>query len=370
MADEWFERAKYAMISAPSSPASEAVIDTPGTVFHTECRTIAAVARFIVWMIAENDAAVFLDTAERDALSRWGADRYKCYREGATASIVLLTFERPTDAYGAFTLPAGFVVKTTKGTRVALDEDLDFGSSTLIATGLATSVLAGSDQNVDAGTLEVFESSPDDTSLTVTNTERAAGGNEGESDSDYLSRLRAQFLAAAKGTLEAIEIGALAVEKVREAAAYEQLDNFGHQTGVVALTIGDESGASNSELLALVDLSLREYRGAGIRVVSEGATVELQDISMELTWGTGQATPANDRAARQAVVAVVNRLRPNGAATAAEAPADAILDPAVIAHAAFTVRGLVKCNVLVPSGDVAPAHGGVIRTTFDRVTTT
>lgn len=366
MAGEWFERAKASMLAYNDALRAE-TIDLEGTILHTECRAIEIVGQELEWMVAELDAAAYLDAATGEALSRWGADRYGVLRSGATASVVELTFSRATGP-GAVTVTAGSVVKTADGTRFVLDAAVTLGAGVLTGTGTATSALAGVDQNVDAATITLWETAAPEAGLSVTNAAAAAGGNEAESDEQYRARVRALFVNARKGTLDAIRDGALAVGQVREAAPYEVLDDDGDQVGAVNLVIADEAGGSNGTLEAAVALSLDEYRGAGILVTVLGATVRQESIAVTITWAAGQATAANARAVAQAIVAFVNRLDPNGAATAALAPAASKLTVGLVEAAARTVAGVVDVSVTTPSGTVAPDNGEVIRTSLALVT--
>lgn len=372
MASEWFERAAAVYVDAGRE---RAVIDLEGSTLNAECRAIEALGLELEWLIAQRDAAAYADTAGQvssDALSRWGADRYGVLRQGATSAVATLTFTWGDTGASAEDVPAGTIVRTAAGARFRVDADVGVPKSGSTAEGTATSVLTGGDQNVDAATLTAFEgTAPADhvgDAVTVTNAERAAGGNEAETDEQYLSRIRTAFVNARRGTLGAIRDGGLAVDQVREAAAYELLDDDGDPVGAVSLVISDSDGNSNSTLEAAVELSLDEYRCAGVQVVVMGATVRLEDIDYAVTWAPGQATPANALATRQAVVAMVNRLDPSGAALAADAPASSILTPGLVEAAVRTVAGVVKVDVSSPAGDVAPDQGEVIRTTLARVT--
>lgn len=365
---EWFDRAKAAMLAANASLKAE-TIDLEGTVLHAECKAIEILGEECEWILAELDADTYLDTAAGAALSRWGADRYKVYRQGATASVVELSLTRPTAGAGGGTISDGTIVKTEAGTRFRLDEDARFtvsGLGPVVVT--ATSVLAGSDQNVDAGTITAWDGAIFDATIEVTNPAAAAGGNEAETDEQYRSRVRTAFVNARKATVAAIRDGALSVDEVREAAVYEYLDASGNEVGAVAVIVADETGASNTTLEDAVDLALDEYRAAGVQAVVSGATVREEAIAYTVVWATGQATSANELATRQAVVAVVNRLDPNGAATAADAPEASQLTPGLIETAVRTIAGVVGVTVTTPAGAVAPDNGEVIRTSLALVT--
>ena len=366
--DEAFEIAKAELVSASGGKVKADVIDSEGSTLNWNCNAIASVAMELGFQDAQRHAARFLDTGQGEDLSRYAHDSYDVQRAGATSSVAAVTFTRTTTV-AELTIVAGTVLRTPGGVRFALDEDVTMAIAAGSATGTVTSTQAGADQNVDADTITIFEGAAPQSDLTVTNPAGAAGGNDAETDEQLRSRVRQAFVTARRGTLEALRIGALSVDQVREAASYESLDSDGNETGHVVLIVSDADGDSNQTLQDAVDLILDDWRAAGVQVAVAGASVFSQAIDVTPTWRQGQATAANDVALRKAIVAFVNRLDPNGAPTAALAPESAKLTHGLIQAAARTIPGLVGLTVNTPSGTVAPDHGFVIRTTLAQVTT-
>lgn len=354
-----------------SNPAlSEDVARAPGSEYNTHANAIAATASEVMYQLSERDRAAYLDTAFGEALSRWVSDRYAFERQAATASVASVVITRLGNATG-LVIPALTGMRTADGVKFRTDTAAYFvGGGSLTATVGVTSTAAGSSQNVAANSITQFDGGAPETGLTITQAERAAGGNESETDEQLKARARSFFLNAGKGILTAIVQGALTVPQVREAAAWEDLDPEGNPAGSVTLVIADASGTSNSTLATAVTAALTEWRGAGIPVWILGATVRLVSISVRATWQAGAGTPANNAVLRQAIVARVNTLDPNGAPSAALAPAQCLLTPGLIERAADTVPGLVRLEVLSPTGTEAPAKGEVIRTDAGRVTVT
>ncbi len=364
--EELFRIARDELLAQDTSLSAEA-IDTVGSPENGLLHSIAAVGEEVAWQQSSRDEATYLDTADGEDLSEWVNDRYNIQRSGATSSIVTLAMDR-IDTTAALTVPSGTVVRTDDGTvKVATDDDLFFAGGQASGSIPATSLVAGRDQNAEPGTLETFDGIPPATDMTVTNAARAAGGNDIETDEQLRGRARALFLTAQKATLTAIIEGALSVDQVREAAAFEPLDPQGRPAGGVALFIADETGNSNAALVALVDLAMGAFRAAGVVVDVQGATVVLESITIRAIFAEGQATPANRTLLKRIVVSRVNLLDPNGAATPGEAPAAAILTPELIAAAAILTPGLGigqgLVEVQIPVASVAPNQGNVIRTT-------
>lgn len=364
---EWFETAKAEILAQPNAPSAE-LVDAVGSIYNQICHGIAAGADAVEWLARTLVDGLFLDTAAGDALSRLGADRYGVVRSGTSSAVVTLSVSRPTAAFGAITLSAGTVVYTADGIRFETVQSLSFGGA---ATGpglvTAVAVTPGLVGNVAAGTLTNWEEPPADASLVVTNPERASGGNEEEPDEEYRSRVRAAFLASRRATLEAIRQGALTVATVREASTFEVLDPAGRPAGAVVMTIGDEEGNANSQMVTDVVNALVEYRPAGVGVFPQVGTPRYEQVRLRATWRPGQATDANALAVRQVVIGRVNRLDPRAAPAGSACEAAAKLTVGMIQSAARSVAGVVDVEVLLPVGTVEPSSGEVIRTRLDLV---
>lgn len=364
---EAFEIFAAELNASSGGKIAPATTRTQGTSSYWVGQAVASCMTELSHQFEESYAGHFVDLAQGDALQELGHDHFNLQIQGATASVVECTFGRTTTT-GDATFSAGSIVRTASGVRFTLDDDVEMAAGVSSASGTMTSVLAGADQRVEAGELTIFVTTPPAADWTVTNADDAAGANDQESDEDFRGRIRERD-EAAPATLAGIRRGAIEdVPQVREAAAYEDLDAQGRQTGHVTLVIGDDDGESNATLTSAVDTAQDDWRPAGVPVTVTGASVVWQDIAVTVTWEPTAATQAAKLAVRDAIVAVVNRLDPNGAATAAEAPAGALLTTGLIEHAARTVAGVVDVAVSVPSGTVAPANGELIRTSKGRVT--
>jgi len=191
--------------------------------------------------------ATYLDGARSEQLTRWGDDRYGIARKPAVSATGQVTFTRVGGAGGS--IAAGTVVATVRGSqgqelRFRTDAPLvwasgDAGSKTVDATAETT----GRSSNVAAGTITRIVSPLFDPSLVVANAAAFVGGDDEETDEDYRERLRAFPLTLRRGTLGALEYGALQVPAVKKARAVAELDPLtGDKTGIIHLYVCDAMG--------------------------------------------------------------------------------------------------------------------------------
>ena len=324
----------------------------------------SAMAEEIIRQLTRCTADLTLDGASGPALDRWVADRYstEIVRKTATPSLVQLAFQRPNADFGAFTYPALSRAQTEGGIQFETTTAAVFGATEVgPVVANARAVEAGLAGNVAAGTINRFITQPQDNTTTVTNPNFASGGDATETDAAFRERARQFFSAQQRGTLAAIEFGALTVPGVRQATAIETLGEGGLPTGQVFLFVADANAQANESLVAQVEQALLEFRCGGIIVTVIGATPIFQDIQYQLQFETNIDSVLAFDQVRQVTVARVGELAP-------EEP----LLRSLLFEAARSVAGVIvpSNGVLEPVGDVIPAPGSgeVIRTTLDRVT--
>jgi uncharacterized phage protein gp47/JayE len=359
-ADELLTRAELRPVGDRITPEQ---VYTPGSDINLIMAGSAAMGEEIVRTAGRATADLTLDGAEGEALDRWVADRYSptLVRKSAAPAQVTLSITRTSIAAGAVPYSSGSVVQTDGGVRFELLADAPLGASSLgPVTVAAEAVEAGTSGNVAANTITSFITQPPDSTMLVTNPDVAAGGAATETDESLKSRARLFYQQARRGTLAAIEFGALTVPGVAQATAEEQLNSLGVPNGLVFLYISDANGQSNALLEAAVADALLEYRGGGIVVDVFGAVPVLQSIVLSLSYTAGTDTAAAFNSVRAAVVAAVNAL----------APGDTLYR-SIIIEAAKSITGVIVSDtaVTVPTGDVVPTSGQVIRTSKDIVTT-
>lgn len=367
--EELFEVA-LAELLAVNPLLSDTVARTQGSSTNAALHAIASPGEEVAWQALERFRQQFLDTASGPGLRRLVADRYAITVKGATAAVVELLISR-TVTTADLTVPAGKeVTDPDRSVKFRLDADVELPIGVSSATGIATSTSAGSDQTVAAAALTQWIGGAPQSDATVTNSERSSGGNDAEDDGEIKARARAVWVTAARGTLDALRQGTLQIEQVRRSGVFEPVGPDGRPFGEASVIVADAEGHSNATLEEDVRLELEEWRGAGIWVEVGGGTRVDRDISVVAIFSAGSGTIEAKSALRRAIVALVNRLEPNPAATAALAPAESILSPGLVESAKLLVPGVVKLTSLDPTADEAPEHGEVFRTTFGRVTVT
>jgi uncharacterized phage protein gp47/JayE len=352
---------KRGVLSVPNATIDPEAVDKAGSTLNLIAAGVGAVAEEVERRADAKIQALTLAGArgsEVDAIAeeRTGGD---VVRFGATPSTVPLTFTRATATAGGGTIKAGTVVSV--GTvSFTTDLDVTFGASDLGPhTVDATSTTAGASTRVAKGTLTSFATAPFDQSIRVTNLEPASGGGDVENDPDLKSRIRAWPSTVRRGTLGAVEAGALSVPGVRQAVAVEVLDETGTATGLVVCYIADANGQANASLVRKVERALRSWRcgGGPVRVV--GSIPTFVDVQLSIAYLSGFATEDVQDQVRSAVVAAVNRLAPK-----------ATLLVSLIVEAIRSVPGTVvpSTAVRLPAGDVVASGGETFRTTTSRIT--
>ena len=167
-------------------------------------------------------------------------------------------------------------------------------------------------------------------------------------------------MTARRGTREAIEFGALEVQRVDQATASEFFDEgTGLPAYRVQLIVSDPAGQANIALSSEVERELDEYRALGVPVLVVPATPQYVEITVSgLQFESGANTTEVLENATNALLALVNGLEPG--ATLYFADIQRVL-------AAVVQLIVPEGAVEVPAGDLVPSTGTVIRTTADRI---
>lgn len=275
-----------------------------GDVTEAFCHASMAMASAVLSSLLQQVADTYFGLAEGDALDTTIEDKTGITRNDAHAASVTLTIARAGSG-SAGTLDIGKTVGTDpddEGDQIVfeLTEAVTVPTTSFSATAAATALNAGKAGNVLAGTLTTWMTAPFDTTITVTNVGLAAGGSDKESDDDYRRRGAAAWITQRRGTLKALEQGALEVTGVASAVATENLD-----TGIATVSIADQSGGSNPKLIYDVQVNLEDWRAAGSIVTVVGGLPAVIDMSIEITEYTDGFDVAT---ASTAIIASVTRL--------------------------------------------------------------
>jgi hypothetical protein len=237
--------------------------------------------------------------------------------------------------------------------------------------------LAGADQQAEIGTITSITSTivGAPTDLVVTNSVATGGADDEEEDESLRDRARRFFLTAEKGTLAALETGALAVPGVTKASAIEVLDALGRPSRWVQLIVADrfsealtDLGASDpaydaqsQQLAQAVFFALSDTRGGGIFVQVIVAQVILQSVQLQLTFVAGVDADVVALEARAQVVNYMNSLQPG---------ASFVVDDAINVLRPLTGLVITENEIVSPAGDVLPKATQVLRTNLALVTAT
>ena len=257
--------------------------DVSLAMLHAAAAMVDADIRFS----AQAFRATFVDGATGADLTALVDDHYNIQRTAATAAQVTLSLSR-TSGGGAGSFSAGHQFGTefqADGSQIiyTLDAVLNVGAGDNGPFSVeCTAVETGPQGNVAASTVTQIIDTPFDDTFTVTNTAVAGGGNNEESDEDLRARARQFFSTAVRGTLAALETGALEIATVKVASAVE--DNT---TGQVTVRVSDADGNSTAQMISDVTAELENWRCAGSSVTVVGGTQLLVDAILTLTVRAG-----------------------------------------------------------------------------------
>lgn len=309
----------------------------------------AMVDRFTGYAI-ERIAATYLDGAEGDDLTVLADDHFDVQRRAAVKSVGVVTLSLSVGIYTG-TIAAGFRVATTPDADGNFVEIVTTADAIFVGESsksvAAEAVNGGTDGNVAAAAVNRLLDTPPAGSWSVTNAALFAGGAEEESDDELKDRVRGVNATRPRGTLAAIEVGALQVPTVKVVSVVED-----PTTLLVTVYVADADGNSNATMTAAVTTELEDWRCAGASVSVVGGTLYAQAIDISLTVRTGVDVAALSLAVRTAIVNAVNRLKPGET-----------LYRDLISSAARAVDpdGITTVTVNTPAADVAPSSGQTIR---------
>ena len=371
---DYFRAARDEALIRNALLSAEAV-ERDGTDANVLLAAGSAMADKVTGQLVTVAAGLFLDSAQGQALDRLVFDRYGLVRKPAAPALVNANFTTATPVGTSFSIPVGTVLSTSDGTQF----------STLVATSMmagssgpvyvpCTSLLAGSDQQIKAGTLTSIVSSISGapSNLAVTNNDASAGAADRETDAALRDRARRFWVTSQRGTIGAIETGALSVPGVVRAAALEVLDGNSRPGRWVLCVIADNftdalaqlnvttpGYMTQSQALATtVFQALDEYRAAGIFVQVIVAQVALVQVTLALTFAAGVDTLTVANQARAAIAGYINELDPG----APFVPADALQALRVVAGLVITGN-----EIVAPAGTVVPNVLQVLRTTSELI---
>lgn len=372
--DELFRVARDEILTRNAKLSLEAV-EREGTDVNAIVAAAAAVGDEVVGDTANLASALFLSTATGDDLDKWASDRYGLFRKAAAAALGTVEFTTVIAAPATFTIPVNTELQTVDGIKFVTSAAAIFLIGTTGPLSVPVrSALAGAAQQAKANTITSIISTITGAAgdLAVNNAAATAGAADAEEDTAFRERCRRFFTTARRGTVAAIETGALAVPGVETAYVTEQLDALGRPSKSVELIISDaftealvdqsvNPAAYMAQSLVLagqVFAGLYDFRAAGIFIRVTIASVVLQSVKLQLSFRAGVDVDEAAFSGRAAIVALVNTLSPGD-----------VLDPVDLVEA---LRGVPELEVLgdeiiSPAGKIIPTPLQVIRTTMGLV---
>lgn len=219
-------------------------------------------------------------------------------RPAAAPAVGVVTFSRPGSSPTVL-IPEGTIVKTAKDAsgneiRFATLSDVTITGTSINASVQA--VEAGTEGNVNSGTVVKIESSLLDSTIVVTNPSAFSGGEAEDTDSEYREFIRNKIETLRGATKAAIEAAANNVPGIETATAIEDLQtviewDIGGSMTVgdfftiprVRLFVGDANGTATLALIDEVIAAIEPVRAAGVKIDVIGANALSVDWTMNIT---------------------------------------------------------------------------------------
>lgn len=338
------------------------IVDVDGSDANVFVGSMSVVADALTKQIGYNVNRLTLNGAEDEDLDRYAWDRYQLTRKGASPAVGSIRLFRATTAAGPGSVPAGTSLKTLSGTEYVTTSVANFGSGDFSSTANVRAAQSGKSTQVGTNAIRKF-SQPSllfDPTLQVTNDDVTAGGEDSEDDETFKNRIVQFWSTARRGTLGAIEFGAISVAGVVTAQAIEALTGGGLPARVVNLYIADSSGVASEALADQVRVALDDYRAAGIAVLVSTSIPLIVTIQLALRFDAGVDTVTLSQQVQSAIVEYVNSLPVNGAL---------LVSGLFGVLQQFFADGVVasEASIVAPVGDLVPAVGQTLRTTTSSV---
>lgn len=208
--------------------------------------------------------------------------------------------------------------------------------------------------NVDKNTITKISIEGDPT-ISVNNRDAASGGRILETIPELLARARGWFLNAPRGTLSAIQYGALQTPGVVTATAREltrPVLPYDNEIPVfrVKMAIGDVAGQAGTALVSETRRTLQEWRGAGIPVLLVGSLV----YEVKVKWSGLKALP------NYTLAKLNTELQSKMVAFSNTLGADIAIERADLFAIAKSVEGYVgipAASLVEPADDTLPPAG-------------
>lgn len=317
----------------------------------------------VVKQLGYNINRLLLNGAYGDDLDRYALDRYSLLRKGASAALGSVRIYRSTLVGGAGSVPIGTQLQSLTNAVYTTTSIAAFGPGDYTSKATVRAAQAGKSSQVGQNAITQFlqPNTLFDQTLQVNNDLGTAGGENVEDDETFRNRIRDFWNTASKGTIGAIQFGALSVPGVVTAMAQEVLTGGGLPARVVYLYIADSSGIASQELAAIVASALSNYRAAGISVLIVTSIPQLISIQLALSYAAGVDTVTLQNQVQAAVYSLVNSLGVNETLRVSD------LNTVLTRFKGSGVIVSTPGSIIAPAGDLVPSIGGTLRTTLQNV---
>lgn len=275
-----------------------------GDISHMLISAAAAMADRLIGWFSERIAATFLDGAQGEDLTTLAADHWGIQRRAATKASAQIDVTRASADATPQTLAIGTVVATARDSR---GQEVRYLTTTTASWAASTN--GARTVNVEAETAglvgnlvavdlitRLISSPPAGGTYTITSSTQPAGGAEEESDATLRDRVRRYPSTLRRGTLYALEYGALSTSGAGVAKANAIQDD----SGLVTVYVSDESGGSSGAdatvdpdlvddglMTTRVAIELLNWACAGSLVQVSGGSVQTVNITVAITVRLG-----------------------------------------------------------------------------------
>ena len=276
---------------------------SPGSIHDILAGAFSVTLNEISELLINEFRKTFIDTARGDDLESLAIDHFGSTfaRPQATPSTTEITFSRPNNNAGDVLIPTGTIISTnTDANGISIEFATD-SEATLTGTEVSVSATAqttGANTNVGAGTIINLDSPLTDGTVTATNAQASAGGDDAEDDSTYRETIRSLILSLAGATKSSLRGALLAVPEIDKVALVEESIpvieyDFVNETPVQGASwfrypnpiayVADQEGRSSPELIRKGEEALNGVKACGVSVRVLGAAVVEIDWEAEIS---------------------------------------------------------------------------------------
>lgn len=244
------------------------------------------------------------ETASGTDLDDYCSKRGPIVRFPASKAKGICEWIRATAGFGATSVPAGHRIRAPYQGKTYVFEVLGtkgLGASELVVVADVQAILAGAESNVGQQSAGVVNLDTLDDATLLPNVMLVSGGSPAETDDELRYRQRLYEQSFERGTLAAIELGALMVPGVKKVVLAMRDD--AHLGGQGRIYVGDRDWYTSDTMLRDVAAKLEDFRG--LRSISVAGMLN-SDVTIAGTLEMARPVAAYD--AEEIRLAAVRRI--------------------------------------------------------------